>query len=109
MRTRMSGGVTGKAGDGLPMSIVVWGGESCLQPPFGRLFRAMGESDIPQAPAESRLRPGLAAPQLAAERLRQPRPLRSGFSCCRAYTIIGYASIRYSPRFRHARCRVVPL
>src|ERR1017187_10049762 len=41
----------------------VWGGQSCPQPPFRRLFRAVREYSHKQAPAESRLQPGLTAPQ----------------------------------------------
>jgi hypothetical protein len=42
---------------------LLWGGQSCPQPPFRRLFRAARESSEPQSPAESRLQPGLAAPR----------------------------------------------
>jgi hypothetical protein len=44
-------------------SAALWGGQSCPQPPFRRLFRAVRESSEPQSPAESRRQPGLAAPQ----------------------------------------------
>ena len=36
---------------------MLWGRQSCLQPPFRRLLRLWSES-----PAESRRQPGLAAP-----------------------------------------------
>src|ERR1017187_1020451 len=42
---------------------ILWGGQSCPQPPFRRLLRAMRESSELQSPAESRLQPGMAAPQ----------------------------------------------
>jgi hypothetical protein len=41
-----------------------WGGQSCPQPPLRRLFRVGGES---RKPAESRLQPGLAAPQFGQD------------------------------------------
>jgi len=45
----------------------LWGGQSCLQPPFGRLLRAMSEPSCSARPAESgpegTPQPGLAAPQ----------------------------------------------
>src|ERR1035438_9339179 len=44
---------------------LLWGGQSCPQPPFGRLFRDVSEPSRGQRPAESRLQPGLAAPQSA--------------------------------------------
>ena len=37
---------------------LLWGGQSCPQPPSRRLFRAVRESSEPQSPAESRLQPG---------------------------------------------------
>src|ERR1035437_9729161 len=43
---------------------ILWGGQSCPQPPFRRLLRVMRESSEPQSPAESRLQPGMAAPQV---------------------------------------------
>src|ERR1035441_6000124 len=42
----------------------LWGGQSCPQPPFRRLLRATRESSEPRSPAESRLQPGMAAPQV---------------------------------------------
>src|ERR1017187_9052953 len=42
---------------------LLWGGQSCPQPPFRRFFRAVRESSEAQAPAESRRQPGLAAPR----------------------------------------------
>ena len=42
---------------------LLWGGQSCPQPPFRRLFRAVRALSEPQSPAESRLQPGLAAPR----------------------------------------------
>src|ERR1035441_8518436 len=41
---------------------VLWGRQFCLQPPFRRLLAAVRYR---QAPAKSRLQPGLAAPQFA--------------------------------------------
>ena len=41
----------------------LWGGQSCPQPPFRRLFRTMSGPSCPTRSAESRLQPGLAAPQ----------------------------------------------
>jgi len=41
---------------------LLWGGQSCPQPPFRRPFRAVRESSDPQSPAETRLQPGLTAP-----------------------------------------------
>src|ERR1035438_10300716 len=43
----------------------LWGGQSCPQPPFRRLFRAVSEPSCSAGPAESRLQPGLAAPPVA--------------------------------------------
>src|ERR1035438_8472109 len=43
--------------------MVLWGRQSCLQPPFRRLFRACESLRSQQTPAESRLQPRLAAPQ----------------------------------------------
>src|SRR5260221_4040265 len=40
---------------------LLWGGQSCPQPAFSRLF---GPSCAPKESAESRLRPRLAAPRL---------------------------------------------
>src|ERR1019366_1775157 len=45
---------------------VLWGRQSCLQPPFQTALLDMRESSIPAAPAESRRQPGLAAPQSSA-------------------------------------------
>jgi hypothetical protein len=41
----------------------LWGGQSCPQPPFRRLFWPSASVRAPRAPAKSRLQPGLAAPQ----------------------------------------------
>src|ERR1022692_885520 len=45
---------------------VLWGRQSCLQPPFQTALLDMRESSMPAAPAESRRQPGLAAPQSSA-------------------------------------------
>src|ERR1019366_4047124 len=45
------------------MPHLLWGGQSCPQPPFRRPFRAARESSGPRSPAESRLQPGLGAPR----------------------------------------------
>jgi hypothetical protein len=44
-----------------------WGGQSCPRPPFRRLLRVGGESRKRQSPSESRLQPGLAAPQVGQD------------------------------------------
>jgi hypothetical protein len=41
----------------------LWGGQSCPQPPFRRLFGPSASVRVPKEPAESRLQPGLAAPK----------------------------------------------
>ena len=47
---------------GLPHNL--WGVQFCPQPPFRRLLAAANDSRTAPKPAESRLQPGLAAPQL---------------------------------------------
>ena len=46
------------------MKKLSWGGQSCPQPPFRRPSRGSVCRPAPQWPANSRLQPGLAAPQL---------------------------------------------
>jgi hypothetical protein len=43
---------------------LLWGGQSCPQPPFQAAFSGHMRAFAGQRPAESRLQPGLAAPQL---------------------------------------------
>ena len=63
---------------------IVWGGQSCLQPPFRRLFRAARESSEPQSPAESRRQPGLAAPRLVQKGRQNQKVCGIRLSACRA-------------------------
>src|ERR1017187_2571229 len=55
-------------------SAALWGRQSCLQPPFRRLFRTCASLLSPQAPG--RRQPGLAAPQSggAATKKLFPKP-----------------------------------
>src|ERR1039458_667787 len=59
----------------VPMSSpYLWGGQSCPQPPFRRLLGHQRAFVLGRRPAESRLQPGLAAPQSCPFVLMPPGP-----------------------------------
>src|SRR5271165_6486558 len=62
----------------------LWGGQSCPQPPFRRLLWPIRESSRVGKPAESRLQPGLAAPQSVQNLPLAKNFVALGFSLCRS-------------------------